>query len=576
MKGTEESVAPGRTETVRVFGVAYTHIRCRNLDDLYLTEFGLPFLQSLLPENWFLDRPWFRQNAVRLTGSSSIFRVRTKPVLDRQIDFVLKWNRMGQEIPGGEDRDDFLNWRFNSPFEEFALLLEMRGAKYESRGGLYTHRPLGIYVPAERKDLDRLGRREYKMLAILELHREIELDMLRSYGVIYEWVKGIDAVEAADRGSLSLKEIADLTLDAERRMREKGFLVCDRKPHHLIVRPKGSGSLAKDRRGQVLYALVDFELLQRTAEREAEIRRRKEGQFMTLLAQRFKDQAKDLPPHVAQVAIWGVDYVHGNVESTKGKLWVVGRDAGLFDYFLAERWEVTPRMKVSATREVYHTVTKDDVHLVWNVSNVGVEPDADPVDEQGRKILAFGYNSPFEEVALALYLRSRGVSTLNPLAVYMAGHRRELAPYLFHESRYIRHRHLLNPDGTPLLREDRSYITIWGSWNQVEVELDGEEEAFYERMSALRAYRKRLVSKAEYVDLMRIIRQRLREVEVEDLTLRGTHILVPLDGRGRLIRGADGVPKWKLCSFELLRRLQTQESGPDTSGSGAPARSCFG
>ena len=332
-----------------------------------------------------------------------------------------------------------------------------------------------------------------------------------------------------------------------------------------------------DRNGQVLYALVDFELLQRTAEREMEIRRKKDEQFMTLLRERFTDKAVDLPSHTSQVGILGVDYVHGNVASTKGKLWVVGRDPRLFDYFLPERWEVTPRMKVSATREVYHTVTKDDIQLVWNVSNAGVEPDADPVDEQGRKILAFGYNSPFEEVALALYLRSRGISTLNPLAVYMAGHRRELAPYLFHESRYIRHRHLLNPDGSPLLREDRSYITIWGSWSQVEVEIDGEEEEFYERMSALRSYRKRLVSKAEYVNLMRLIRERLREVDVEDLTLRGTHILVSLDGRGQLIRGANGVPKWKICSFELLRRLQPHEPSADTlSGSGAPAGSCFG
>ncbi len=555
MKRTEQSFAAWSTESVRVFGVAYTHIRCRNQDDLYLTEFGLPFLQHLLPENWFLDRSWFFQNAVRLTGTSSIFRVRTKPVLSRQIDFVLKWNRMGQEVPGGEDRDDFLNWRFNSPFEEFSLLLEMRGTNYESPGVIYTHRPLGIYVPSERKDLDRLGRREYRMLPILELHREIELDMLRSYGVVYEWVKGIDAVEAADRGILSLNEIADLTLDAERRMRGKGFVVCDRKPHHLIVRPKASGGLAKARNGQVLYALVDFELLQRTKEREAKVRRKKEELFMTWVRHRFEDAATDCPAHLTPVSILGVDYVHGKVESTKGKLWVVGRDPRLFDYFLAERWEVTPRMKVSATREVYHTVTKDDIHLVWSVSNVGVEPDADPLDEHGRKILAFGYNSPFEEVALALYLRSRGWATLSPLAVYMAGHRRELAPYLFHESRYIGHRHLLNPDGTPLLREDRSYITIWGSWNQVEVETDGEEEDFYERMSALRAYRRRVVSKGEYMDLMRIIRERLKTVNVEDLTLRGTHLLVSLNTGGSLMRGSDGVPRVKLCSFELLRRL---------------------
>ena len=573
MNPTEPILASRDTDKVRVLGVEYAHIRLRNQEDLYLTKYGIPFLQNLMPENWFSDRPWFSRNAVRLAGSSTLFRVRTKPVMNRQIDLVLKWNRMGQDVPGGEDRDDFLNWRFNSPFEEFALLMEMRDTKYESTGVIYTHRPLGIYVPGERKDLDRLGRREYRMLPILELHREIELDMFRSYGVIYQWVKGIDAVDAADRGILSLNEIAELTLVAEKRMKERGFVVCDRKPHHLIVRPKNSGGLAKDRNGQVLYALVDFELLQRTREREEKIRKDKQGQFLKMERDRFAEPVQEYPSQVTHVHILGVDYVHGSVASTKGKLWVVGRDPGLFDYFLPERWEVTPRMKVAATREVYRTVTKDDLHLVWNVSNVGVEPDADPLDEQGRKVLAFGYNSPFEEVALALYLRGRAVSTLSPLAVYMAGHRRDLARYMFHESRYISHRHLLSPDGTPLLRPDRSYITIWGSWNQVDVETDGEEEDFYERMSALRAYRKRVIPKADYVDLMRIIRERLRKVNVEDLTLRGTHILVSLNNRGRLIRDVHGVPRVKLCSFELLRRLYTQGRA---NGSGAPAESSSG
>ncbi|MGW8324013.1 MAG: hypothetical protein ACWGSD_20925, partial [Thermodesulfobacteriota bacterium] len=104
MTGTEQaspSVAYSFAgHRVVVFGVEYSHVRLPNRDDLYLTKFGLPFLPYLLPENWLLDRPWFFQNAVRLTGSSMIFRVRCKPIRNRQIDFVLKWNRMGQDIPG--------------------------------------------------------------------------------------------------------------------------------------------------------------------------------------------------------------------------------------------------------------------------------------------------------------------------------------------------------------------------------------------------------------------------------------------------------------------------------------------
>ena len=93
----------------------------------------------------------------------------------------------------------------------------------------------------------------------------------------------------------------------------------------------------------------------------------------------------------------GVDYVYGQVESTGGSLWVVGRDPMLFDYFLPEKWRRTPRTKISASQQVYETVTKDNIHLVWRVSRVGQIPDADPFVRRERQILDYGYNSPFEE-----------------------------------------------------------------------------------------------------------------------------------------------------------------------------------
>lgn len=48
-------------------------------------------------------------------------------------------------------------------------------------------------------------------------------------------------------------------------------------------------------------------------------------------------------------------------------------------------------------------------------------------------------------------------------------------------------------------------------------------------------------------------------MDVEDLTLRGSHILVSLNNRAMLIRDSHGVPKVKLCSFELLRRLAQKD-----------------
>ena len=54
-------------------------------------------------------------------------------------------------------------------------------------------------------------------------------------------------------------------------------------------------------------------------------------------------------------------------------------------------------------------MTKDKVPIVWDVSRVGVYPDVDPLNENEQKLPVFGYNSPFEEVNLALYLRRRGI-----------------------------------------------------------------------------------------------------------------------------------------------------------------------
>ena len=98
------------------------------------------------------------------------------------------------------------------------------------------------------------------------------------------------------------------------------------------------------------------------------------------------------------VTIMGVDYVYGQVESTGGALWVVGRDPMLFDYFLPEKWRRTPRTKISSSQEMYETVTKDNVHLVWRVSRVGQVPDADPFVRREARILALRLQQPLRRV----------------------------------------------------------------------------------------------------------------------------------------------------------------------------------
>jgi len=132
-------------------------------------------------------------------------------------------------------------------------------------------------------------------------------------------------------------------------------------------------------------------------------------------AHRFEDKDPSFfPTNLKPVKIMGVDYVYGTVEATGSALWVVGKDPALYDYFLPEKWRDTPRIRQSVFGQIYRTTTKDNVNLVWKVSRVGELPDWDPIKYDERRILQHGYNSPFEEVALALELTNKGIPTTYP------------------------------------------------------------------------------------------------------------------------------------------------------------------
>ena len=114
-----------KTGKICVLGITYTHFSLGNEGDLYITEAGLSSKDCLFPENHWLDKKWFAQHSERLSGTSSVYRITTKKINGRQEDIVVKWNRMGQDLPGEHEFD---NAEFNSPFEEFSLVMELRNA----------------------------------------------------------------------------------------------------------------------------------------------------------------------------------------------------------------------------------------------------------------------------------------------------------------------------------------------------------------------------------------------------------------------------------------------------------------
>jgi len=555
--GLEVHFAP--QPLITVFGVKYLHLRMDDGTDLYVTEYGLPFTKCLLPKNHWEDQQWLDAHSVRLLGSSNVFRVTTKEVDGQSKDIVIKWNRMGQDIPGQTASEGVLDGaEFNSPFMEFSLVLEMRNARYESPGQLYTHKPLGIYVPRRFVEAERLGRRDWKMEAIQRSHDEIELDWNRNYAVIYEWLGGIDLVTANGEGLIDHDGMVEVYERANRELQSKGFRVRDSKPSHVIVRPKAKGGLAKGKSGTVLYGLVDFELLERTSEREKTMRAIKRSDYLIRQARRFEPR-EEFPPGLTPVTIMGVDYVYGQAESTGGALWVVGRDPMLFDYFLPEKWRRTPRTKLATAEQLYKTVTRDNVHLVWRVSRVGERPDADPFVRREQRVLAHGFNSPFEEFSIAIELSQKGIETKYPRAIYMTGHRSTVASSLSDRSRYESHKNLQTPEGHPVLGEHHEYMTIWGFWNGPDDALAAKDEMLYTGMDALSAYREGRLTQKIYLRLMQTTKKRLAAAGFEDLSLGGGHLLLSIDQSDQLATDQEGFPLVRIRNFELLKRAKVAQ-----------------
>ncbi|NLB66740.1 MAG: hypothetical protein GX803_09755 [Lentisphaerae bacterium] len=555
-------IALAHPEHKTILNVGYDHYRLADGADLYVTAFGRPLLRHLLPQNWY-EREWFRSSREKLQGTSTVYRVRTKPVDGSSRDLVVKWCRVGEEVPMDTyTLNKFIEAEFNSPYEEFSLLMEMRSRARP--GSIRTHKPLAIYVPAKRLELWQTGRSPTKMEQKKAKFRDVELDIYRQYILIYEWIKGHSSTEpealAAARASgyddeqefmkkMLHRSIAD--------MWQAGFRVLDVKPEHVIVRPTREGRLLKGRRAEPAYALVDFELLARTPEHEEAVKRARRQTYLVRQRDRFATAKKTpapFPEHLHPASIFGVDYVHGNCESTQGKLWVVGRDPNLFDYFQPERWRRTPRVSLSDSAQVYHTKTKDEIELVWKVAHVG---DVVDVKETSRELAEHGYNSPFEEFSYAMQLDAAGVPTTYPRAIYMPGHLSTLPPEILDQRRYESHRDLRMPNGVPILQPERNYIVIWGYWNGLDEVLATEDRVrpHCYGINADQARAKKLITRKEYAVLMDKMAKLLASAGFESTYPRGTHFLLTMEPNNGLVYDADGTAAVRLCNFEFLRRL---------------------
>jgi hypothetical protein len=258
-------------EAVSFLGVDYRRFKTSDGGDLYLTLFGVPLRKHLDPENWYAP-DWFAASRKRLPGTSAIYRLRTKPVRGVSLNLVVRFSRVGQEVPLDTlTVCKYPHAEFNSPFQEFALVMDLRAARpWPLRPRILTKKPLAIFVSAERLQLWQTGRLESKIAAKLARPPETELDILRRYILLYGWIEGMNAVEVADALRLPHDSretfLAQTTRRAIHDLEQHGFRMLDIKPEHIVVRVRPDGSLLRRRSGQLAYALVDYELLERVRE----------------------------------------------------------------------------------------------------------------------------------------------------------------------------------------------------------------------------------------------------------------------------------------------------------------------
>jgi len=267
---------PPGAEAVSLLGVDYARLKTRDQGDLYLTHFGLPLREHLAPENWYAP-DWFTKRRIRLEGTSTIYRLPTRPVHEHAFDLVVRFSRLGQEIPlGTQFLSDNVHAEFNSPFEEFALAMALR----ESHSGtplarMFTKKPLAIYVPATKLQDWQTGRLESKMAAKRARHPEVKLEKSRLYILLYGWIDGLNAVQAAHALEMSAtatrKFLRDITLRVIHDLSSHGFRVLDIKPEHVVVRVLPDSSLLRRPSGDLAYALVDYELLERLEKRSGKL-----------------------------------------------------------------------------------------------------------------------------------------------------------------------------------------------------------------------------------------------------------------------------------------------------------------
>ncbi|MCL5022960.1 MAG: hypothetical protein M1497_06300 [Nitrospirae bacterium] len=563
-----------RKTLVNVLGVVYIHTKTSDGGDLYLTRFAGPYDEHFAIENWY-ERDWFDIHKIRLIGTSSVYKVPTKEIRGTSLDLVVKNCRMGEDVPiDTHTLQEFCDAEFNSPWEEFSLVMELMDNLYGPKDmKVNTQLPMAIYVPPEKMQAWQSGRSRTKINRIRAKHPGVDIDILKQYKLIYEWIRGYNLKEVFAHIDINHDELVThlkrINYKALGRLDSKGYLVADMKPEHIIIGEADTERIVEAGRtgernapdtqiGMIYelidagrYSVIDYELLLRTPVHEEEVKSSRRRSYLDDQQHRF--EPTPLPAHLSYMEILGVPYLYGRAESTGGRLWVVGRNAHLFDYFLPERWRKTPSLKLSGTKEVFYTITKDNIHLVWETSRVGEMPVGDEEGSRDPKVRQYGINSPFEEFAIAQTLNGLGIPTVYVRAIYMTGSTKVEASTDLRK--YQSHGDVLDPEGNPVLQEDHNYITIRGYYNGPDRWVAEHKDSLYAPVDLAKALDRGMIGESQCERFLNTVKEKLGRHGFDGSSLRPNDLLLAIDDTGETMKNASGEPEVIICNFELIWKI---------------------
>jgi len=272
---------------VKVYGVRYVYLMDPVGNEFYITRLGWGLLEHLRPGNWYTDHRYSKEGERLFEGSGHVYRMPTYDTLGRRQDLVVKFSRFAEAVPlhiaqtfPDKMPQDVGEAEFNDPFQEFGVLMDLRKGRYGPKNlRIKTKHPVAIFSPATKlapwklgREKSRFDRYRYGIAKNLDpKYSSIDLEIDRQYLYLFAWVKGRNAANYMEEGLLTREETRDLTLRVQDELAQKGFKVLDNKPSHIILRVGKNGQLLR-RNGRLEYALVDFELLQRTDEYEQYLR----------------------------------------------------------------------------------------------------------------------------------------------------------------------------------------------------------------------------------------------------------------------------------------------------------------